>query len=347
MPLENLVPAAAVRRALPAFLLTALLLTASIVHPPAAAAGSTSAADVTVQDCRTSKPPAGFHHSLVVAIHASRNLPPSWADAPSIPWIVCWQDTGFDPAFSARGYGQRWHGLFAMTVGEMQTIQGPWMSNDRDELILSAACFVHGWDACPKVTANTRTTQQLIAGLRWIWLNYGSPIVAWRHILRTGRFDSSPRPGTDDTPTNTPLRLCPVAGDVSYTDSLGAPRPVGGYHPHWGNDIHAPIRRPIRAPFAGLAVAHDDGWFGGRYVTVVGTEGYVRNGHLSRFGRLGWVKAGTIIGYVGQTGDARTPHDHFEWHPWNVPKSLHRSPFGFTRILDAIDPYPYLNQVCH
>ena len=107
MPLENLVPAAAVRRVLPAFLLTALLLTASIVHPLAAAAGPASAADVTVQDCRTSKPPAGFHHSLVVAIRASRNLPPSWADAPSIPWIVCWQDTGFDPAFSARGYGQR------------------------------------------------------------------------------------------------------------------------------------------------------------------------------------------------------------------------------------------------
>ncbi len=109
----------------------------------------------------------------------------------------------------------------------------------------------------------------------------------------------------------------------------------------------ASIGRPIRAPFDGLAVAHSDDWFGGHYVTVVGDEGYVRNGHLSRFGRLGWVKAGTIIGYVGETGDARSPHDHFEWHPWNVPKSLHRSPFGFTRILDAIDPFPFLNQVCH
>jgi hypothetical protein len=46
------------------------------------------------------------------------------------------------------------------------------------------------------------------------------------------------------------------------------------------------------------------------------------------------------------TGDARTPHDHFEWHPWNVPHVLHRSPLGFTRVEDAIDPYPYLNKVC-
>jgi hypothetical protein len=29
-----------------------------------------------------------------------------------------------------------------------------------------------------------------------------------------------------------------------------------------------------------------------------------------------------------------------------VPRTLHRSPFGYTRITDAIDPYPFLNKVC-
>jgi murein DD-endopeptidase MepM/ murein hydrolase activator NlpD len=182
--------------------------------------------------------------------------------------------------------------------------------------------------------------------MRWIWLIYGRPSAAWEHIARTGRFNSYPRPGTDNTATRSPLHLCPVAGVVGYQDDFGEPRGVGGYHPHDGNDIGAPIGRAIRAPFAGFVVAHSDDWFAGHYVTVVGREGFVRNAHLSRFAHVGYVRAGTVIGYVGETGDARNPHDHFEWHPWNVPKKLHRSPFGYTRIMDGIDPYPFLNQVC-
>jgi len=340
------VPAAASRRAIAAVLASALLfgLALDAVVVPAAVAGD--AGSVTIADCRTPEIPKDLHRNLVAAIRASRNLPRAWARSPYVARILCWQDTGFDPGFTATGYGQQWYGVFAMSVREMQTIAGPWMSNDRYELILSPMCFVHGWARCRHDTANARTIQQLVAGLRWIWLNYGSPAAAWAQIVRTGRFSSYPRPGTDDTPTPTPFRLCPVTPPVRYLDTLGQPRGVGGFHPHWGNDVKAPIGRPIRAPFDGFAVAHDDGWFGGKYVTVVGAEGYVRNGHLSRFGHLGNVKAGTVIGYVGETGDARDPHDHVEWHPWNVPHVLHRSPYGIARILDAVDPYPYLNLVC-
>jgi peptidase M23-like protein len=323
--------------------LAAIAVAASVfltAAPPAVADNRTAAS------CRNPDVPRKFHRRLVTAIRVSGNLPKGWADSPNIPRIICYQHTGFDTDFRATSYKHVFHGLFAMTVEEMKTIAGPWLSNDRTELQLSPTCFVQGWDACKHSAANTKYSQQLIAGLRWIWLMYGRPKRAWRHIKVTGRFSSYPRGGVDTTVTTSPLRLCPVKRPVRYKDDFGEKRTVGGYHPHWGNDIVAPTGRPIRAPFDGYAQSHADNWFAGKYVTVTGREGYVRNGHLSRFGKLGYVHAGTIIGYVGETGDARNPHDHFEWHPWNVPKHLHRSPFGFTRIMDGIDPYPFLNKVC-
>jgi hypothetical protein len=296
-------------RALAGFAAGFLLAGGFMVAIPPAAVAVTKPGD-----CQRPQVPSRFHKQVVTAIHASGNLPMAWADSSSLAKIVCWQDTSFDPEFFARAPWHRWHGEFAMTVEEMKTIAGPWLSNDRHELILQARCFVHGWDACPHKTANTRVIQQLIAGMRWIWLVYGRPIVAWRH--------------------------------VAYRDDFGVPRGTGGYHPHSGNDIHAPTGRAIRAPFAGLAVAHTDDWFAGRSVGLVGAEGYARNAHLSRFAHLGYVRAGAVIGYVGQTGDALTPHDHFSWHPWTVPDPLHVAPSGFQRVLDAIDPFPFLNRVC-
>src|SRR6185312_4970883 len=105
-------------------------------------------------------------------------------------------------------------------------------------------------------TANAAVIQQLIAGMRWIWLNYGTPTAAWGHIQRTGRFTSYPRTGTEDDATRDPLRRCPVGGGVHYSDDFGERRTVGGYHPHWGNDVIAPTGRPVRAPFDGFAVGH-------------------------------------------------------------------------------------------
>ena len=92
-----------------------------------------------------------------------------------------------------------------MTVREMAEIAGPSLGNDRNGLILQPTCFVGGWDACRHTISNTRMVQQLVAGMRWIWLVYGHPFTAWRHIVRTRRFDSYPRPGTNDT------RCFPVA----------------------------------------------------------------------------------------------------------------------------------------
>jgi murein DD-endopeptidase MepM/ murein hydrolase activator NlpD len=323
------------------FVASALVLGAAFAEAPAASAQVSNP-----NECRNPDIPNGFRTAVATAIRASRNLPAGWAHSPYMAKIICWQDTGFAGAFVDDGPQHRWHGMFAMTLQEVKSVQGPELGNDRTGLVLHSRCFLHGWDTCKRKAATARIVQQLVAAMRWIWWVYGNPATAWGNIQRTGRFNSYGRPGTDGTPTLHPFAICPVAGHVSYLDDFGRRRTTGGYHPHSGNDVHAPIGRAIRAPFAGLVVPHVDNWLAGRSVGLVGAEGFARNAHLSRFGHLGYVKAGTVIGYVGQTGDALSPHDHFEWHPWNVPVPLHVAPAGFARVRDAIDPFPFLNQVC-
>lgn len=128
------------------------------------------------------------------------------------------------------------------------------------------------------------------------------------------------------------LNLCPVDPPHAYSDTFGDPRYAGGYHPHAGTDIFAPEGTPVRAPFPGVAEDAANA-LGGNAVRVLGEDGYVYMAHLDRYGELGQVEAGTVVGYVGNTGDAihSAPHLHFEWHPGDG---------------DPVDPYPYLNAVC-
>lgn len=144
-----------------------------------------------------------------------------------------------------------------------------------------------------------------------------------------------------------PFSVCPVDEPRAYGDGFGAPRYGGGYHPHAGNDILAPTGTPVRATFDGFAEARPN-TLGGLAVIVTGAEGYTYNAHFSRYGTLGHVTAGTVIGYVGDSGNAQggPPHNHFEWHPNVIPADLWTSPYGYRLIEDAVDPYPYLNLVC-
>ena len=131
-----------------------------------------------------------------------------------------------------------------------------------------------------------------------------------------------------------PFSVCPLAGPHAIADDFGImvhhPKNQGGDHIHQGNDIYAAMGVPIVAPFDGVAVTATN-HVGGLAVKVFGEFGYVYNAHLSRFGQLGTVQAGDVIGYVGATGNAGGPHDHFEWHPGNG---------------DAIDPHGFLLIVC-
>jgi murein DD-endopeptidase MepM/ murein hydrolase activator NlpD len=144
--------------------------------------------------------------------------------------------------------------------------------------------------------------------------------------LRTQRADLA------DWIESLPLQRCPVGGDPVVSDNFGDIRDMPGTprHIHQGNDIMAPTGTPIIAPFDGEAVASHN-YLGGQSVHVYGADGYVYNAHLSAFGKLGQVQAGDVIGYVGITGNATAPHNHFEWHPADG---------------EAIDPYPALEAVC-
>jgi len=142
------------------------------------------------------------------------------------------------------------------------------------------------------------------------------------------------------------LKVCPVGQPRAFSDGFGAPRYTGGFHLHAGVDILAPFGTPIYAPFDGNAVRGYNS-LGGYAVYVYGSQGYVYNAHLSSYGTLGHVSAGTVIGYVGSTGDAGTTnHDHFEWHPNVIPSNWPQSAYGYSVIGDAVNPYPLLVAAC-
>jgi peptidoglycan LD-endopeptidase LytH len=127
--------------------------------------------------------------------------------------------------------------------------------------------------------------------------------------------------------------MCPVQGPHSFSNDFGAPR-GGGTRSHQGNDILAPRGTPVVANVAGSVRRHDNSLGGISYYLngVDGNEYY--GAHLDSYaGRTGQVAMGTVIGYVGNTGDARggATHLHFEIHP------------GGGR---AVNPYPTLRQYC-
>ncbi|MDI6874164.1 murein hydrolase activator EnvC family protein [Candidatus Solincola sp.] len=130
------------------------------------------------------------------------------------------------------------------------------------------------------------------------------------------------------TPRSTPIGnfIFPVQGPCSFSNDWHAPR-TG--HLHQGNDIFAPAGTPCVACVSGT-VHQGEGKNAGLYVRLVGDDGNVYYYmHLQRFGATGHVTAGTVIGYVGDTGNAKggPPHLHFEIHPGGGP---------------AINPYPIL-----
>jgi murein DD-endopeptidase MepM/ murein hydrolase activator NlpD len=103
---------------------------------------------------------------------------------------------------------------------------------------------------------------------------------------------------------------CPVDGST-YRDDFAAPR--SGGRVHGGIDMHAPARTPVWAVKAGN-VQYALESFGGLVAYLFADDGNVYYyAHMSeKIGSDRRVAQGDQIGFVGQTGNATSPHLHFE-----------------------------------
>ena len=123
------------------------------------------------------------------------------------------------------------------------------------------------------------------------------------------------------------IQTCPVAGNNSFVDSFGDPRPDG--RTHQGIDLIAAAGTPVVAVAPGTARASSS--IGGYGVVVEHPNGdWTFYAHLGSDVTLGAVSAGTRIGSIGSDG-VSVQHLHFEYHPSGGA---------------AVNPYSMLLAVC-
>jgi murein DD-endopeptidase MepM/ murein hydrolase activator NlpD len=149
------------------------------------------------------------------------------------------------------------------------------------------------------------------------------------------------RPPDDVTPRLTAGGyVFPVYGPSSFTDTYGAPRGDVASGWHHGEDIFAPLGAPLLAVADGTIFSVGWNHLGGWRLWLRDGEGNeFYYAHLSAFSPFAvngrHVKAGTVVGFVGNSGDAITTpyHLHFEIHP------VGRLFLGYD---GSVRPYPYL-----
>ncbi len=158
------------------------------------------------------------------------------------------------------------------------------------------------------------------------------------------------QPADDDVPEPYPL-VFPVAGEHSYVDTFDAPR--SGDRTHQGIDIYAEKMTAVVAAADGKIIRTAVGNLAGRYIVIQHEDGWLSyylhlaNDTPGTDDGLGgeWlpgievgatVEAGTLIDYVGDSGNAEgTPsHLHFELHQ---PDGTVVNPYGHLLEAEGID----------
>ena len=135
-------------------------------------------------------------------------------------------------------------------------------------------------------------------------------------------------------PEVTPGFQCPVLGGASFINTWGAPR--SGGRTHKGVDMFNSRNTPLVAVVDGT-VRFSSNRLGGISTHVYSDDGITYyyahlESHPTNISSGQRVSAGTIVGYLGSSGNARytSPHLHFEIRPNGV----------------AVNPYPTVRHYC-
>ena len=155
----------------------------------------------------------------------------------------------------------------------------------------------------------------------------GALYLLWPQIENARRYAallSAPTPAENSLPN-------PLPGQ-SLNDTWGAARSQGRRHE--GIDIFAGRNTPIRATTRGMVLNIGPNGLGGRTVMVLGPGGQRHYyAHLEKYPELKrgqWIEAGTVVGFVGDSGNAK-----------GTPPHLH---YGIYTMGGAINPYPLLKK---
>jgi murein DD-endopeptidase MepM/ murein hydrolase activator NlpD len=121
---------------------------------------------------------------------------------------------------------------------------------------------------------------------------------------------------------------------------------TGTVYEHWheGTDIFAPSGTPLLAVERGVVSRMGNAVLGGITLWLKGESGTsYYYAHLSAYApgiTAGMVvEPGTVLGFVGNTGNAATTpsHLHFEVHPGDGPPI---NPYPLLVVADSFDPAP-------
>ncbi|ASK27403.1 M23 family metallopeptidase [Neisseria chenwenguii] len=138
----------------------------------------------------------------------------------------------------------------------------------------------------------------------------------------TGIFCFYPMPEPHSLPN-------PVPGQ-RFADTWNGVR-IGGRR-HQGVDIFAKRGTPVRSTTSGVVLKVGENRLGGKTVSIWSAGRVVHYyAHLEKYAdvrRFQWVKRGEVIGYVGDSGNAK-----------GTPPHLH---YGIYTPKGAVNPYPLL-----